>query len=340
MSAETHVSVNGVRKAAIALVAMGDDASAALFKHFQEHEVERIVREIATLGNITTDQNDQVLSELRQLALAGASVTAGGIDQAKRLLAKAMPADQSRKLLEKVATGVKTQAGFESLDKANPQQLAKFVMGEHPQTIAVILAHLNTANGAQLLGQLPDELRADVLMRMASLQEIPPDVIAHVSTVIEQKLRGLANVRREQRGGMRAVAELFNRMDKRMSREALEQIDALSPDTAVAIRNLMFVFDDLIQIEAAGIREMINRADKRTLTIALKGASEPVRQHFLTNMSKRAADLQKEEMESIGTVKLREVEKAQQEVVAVARALEEEGLITIGDASGSEGDGN
>jgi|SRR5579862_1821654 len=329
----TDAQVPGVRKAAIALVAMGDDASAALFKHFQEDEIERIVREIATLGNISTEQNDLVLTELRQLAIAGASVTAGGIDHAKRLLAKAMAPDQSRRLLDKVANGVKTQAGFDSLDKANPQQLAKFVVGEHPQTIAVILAHLSTTNGAQLLAQLPEELRTDVLMRMASLQDIPPDVIAHVSTVIQQRLRGLANVRREQRGGMRAVAELFNRLDKGMSRGALEQIEALSPDLAVSIRNLMFVFDDLIQIEAAGIREMINRADKRTLTIALKGASEPVRQHFLTNMSKRAADLQKEEMESMGTVKLREVEKAQQEVVGIARALEEEGLITIGDAA-------
>jgi flagellar motor switch protein FliG len=133
---------------------------------------------------------------------------------------------------------------------------------------------------------------------------------------------------------MRAVAELFNRLDKETSRSTLEQIEVASPDVALGIRNLMFVFDDLIHIEAAGIREMINRADKRVLTVALKGASEPVRQHFLTNMSKRAGDLQREEMESLGTVKLREVEKAQQEVVAIARTLEEEGVITLGDASG------
>lgn len=335
MTPDTQVS--GVRKAAIALVAMGDDASSALFKHFHEDEIERIVREIATLGNISTEQNDSVLTELRGLALSGASVTAGGVDHARRLLAKSMGPDQSRKLLDKVMSGVKTQAGFDSLDKANPQQLAKFVLGEHPQTIALILAHLNTANGAQLLAQLPEELRADVLMRMASLQDIPPDVIAHVSGVIQQRLRGLGAVQREQRGGMRAVAELFNRLNKTMSRTTLESIEAASPDVAAGIRNLMFVFDDLIHIEAAGIREMINRADKRALTIAMKGASEAVRQHFITNMSKRAADLQKEEMESLGNVKLREVEKAQQEIVGIARTLEEEGVITIGDAA-AEGD--
>jgi flagellar motor switch protein FliG len=332
MAAEAQVS--GVRKAAIALVAMGDDASSALFKHFHEDEIERIVREVATLGNISTEQNDQVLTELRQLAIAGASVTAGGVDQVRRLLAKSVSPDQSKRILDKVVSNAKTKAGFDSLDKANPQQLAKFVVGEHPQTIALILAHLNTANGALLLAQLPEELRADVLMRMASLQDIPPDVIAHISSVIDQRLRGLGAVRREQRGGMRAVAELFNRLDKETSRSTLEQIEVASPDVALGIRNLMFVFDDLIHIEAAGIREMINRADKRVLTVALKGASEPVRQHFLTNMSKRAADLQREEMESIGTVKLRDIERAQQEIVAIARALEEEGLITIGDTSG------
>jgi flagellar motor switch protein FliG len=332
MAAEAQVS--GVRKAAIALVAMGDDASSALFKHFHEDEIERIVREVATLGNISTEQNDQVLTELRQLAIAGASVTAGGVDQVRRLLAKSVSPDQSKRILDKVVSSAKTQAGFDSLDKANPQQLAKFVVGEHPQTIALILAHLNTANGALLLAQLPEDLRADVLMRMASLQDIPPDVIAHISSVIDQRLRGLGGMRREQRGGMRAVAELFNHLDKETSRSTLEQIEVASADVALGIRNLMFVFDDLVHIEAAGIREMINRADKRVLTVALKGASEPVRQHFLTNMSKRAADLQREEVESLGTVKLREVEKAQQEIVAIARTLEEEGVITLGDASG------
>jgi len=326
--------VSGARKAAIALVAMGEDASSALFKHFHEDEVERIVREIASLGNVTTEQNDQVLTELRQLALSGASVTAGGMDQARRLLAKSVSPDQSRRILDKVANTAKSQAGFDSLDKANPQQLAKFVLGEHPQTVALILAHLSAPNGAQLLGQLPEDLRADVLMRMASLKDIPPEVIAHVSSVIDQRLRGLGAMRREQRGGVRAVAKLFTHLDRATSRATLEHIEAVSPDVAGNIRNLMFVFDDLIQIEASAIREMIGRVDKRTLTVALKGASEPVRQHFLTNMSKRAADLQREEMESLGTIKLREIERAQQEVVAIARTLEEEGLITIGDSAG------
>jgi flagellar motor switch protein FliG len=169
---------------------------------------------------------------------------------------------------------------------------------------------------------------------MAGLGEIPPDIIARISTVIEQKLRGLGGPSREQRGGVRAVAEIFNCLDRRVSRPALERLEAASPDTANAIRNLMFVFDDLVHIDESGIREIVTRADKKTLTIALKGASEEIRQRFLKNMSKRAGEMLREEMDVLGAVRLREVEKAQREIVAVARKLEEEGLIVTGAAAG------
>jgi flagellar motor switch protein FliG len=185
-----------------------------------------------------------------------------------------------------------------------------------------------------LLEQLPDDLRADVLLRMSSLGDIPPDVIARIATVIEQRLRGLGGPSREQRGGVRAVAELFNCLDRGIRSPALARLESMAPDTAAAIRNLMFVFDDIVNIDESGIREIVNRADKKTLTIALKGASEPIRVLFFNNMSKRAVDLMKEEMEMMGAVRLRDVEKAQQEVVAIARKLEEEGLITTGAGAG------
>jgi flagellar motor switch protein FliG len=177
-------------------------------------------------------------------------------------------------------------------------------------------------------------MRTDVLMRMASLGEIPPDVIARISSVIEQRLRGLGGQTREQRGGVRAVAELFNCLDRGVRSPALERLEALAPETATAVRNLMFVFEDLVNIEEAGIREIVNRADKKVLTLALKGASEAIRERFFSNMSKRAVDLMKEEMEILGAVRLREVEKAHQEIVAIARKLEEEGLISTGAGAG------
>jgi flagellar motor switch protein FliG len=328
--------LTGVRKAAIAIVAMGDDASSHLFKFFQEDEIERVIREIALLGAVAPEVNDSVLGELRTLTLSGASLTTGGVEHARRLLSKTLGPEQSRRILDRVIHSFQAKAGFASLEKANPQQLSKFILGEHPQTVALILAHLNAGSAAQLLSQLPDEMRADVVMRMASLEDIPPDVIMRVSDVIDQRLKALGGPRREQRGGVRAVADLFNRLDRNLSRAALEHIEGAAPELAVAIRNLMFVFDDLVQIEDSGIREIINRADKKALTVALKGASEEIRQRFFGNMSKRAADLLKEEMEVLGAVRLRDVEKAQHEVVAVARALEEEGLITTG-GDGGEG---
>jgi len=328
--------VTGARKAAIALVAMGEEASAALLKHFPEEEIELIAREIAALGAVPAALNDQVLTELRQAAVDSGATTIGGMDQARRLLARSLGPDQSRRILDRVTQAVHAKAGFASLEKANPQQLVKFILGEHPQTIALILAHLTAPAAARLLAALPDDVRADALMRMASLEDIPPEVVARVSDVIDQRVKALGGPRREQKGGLRAVAELFNQLDKGMSKAALERIEASAPEMAVSIRNFMFVFDDLIHVEDAGIREIINRADKRELTIALKGASEDVRQRFMANMAKRAAELLKEEMDMLGAVKLRDVEKAQQAVVAVARALEEEGVIQTSDGGAGE----
>jgi flagellar motor switch protein FliG len=171
-------------------------------------------------------------------------------------------------------------------------------------------------------------------MRMASIEEISPDVIGRISSVIDQRLNSLGSGSRETHGGVRAVAELFNRLDRSVSQPALERIEAESQDMAVQIRNLMFVFEDIATVEDTGIREIVNRSDKRVLTIALKGASEEIRQRFFGNMSKRAGELLKEEMEIMGAVRLRDVEKAQHDVVAIARKLEEEGLITTGAGAG------
>ncbi len=326
-------AVSGVRKAAIALVALGEESAASIFKFLGEHEIESIAREIASLGAVPADLGEQVLLELNSSA-TGARPALGGVEQARRLLARSLGPEQSRRIVDRIVKSMNTSAGFASLERANPTQLSKFFLGEHPQTTALILAHLPSPVAAQLLEQLPDDMRTDVLLRMASLGEIPPDVIARISSVIEQRLRGLGGPSREQRGGVRAVAELFNCLDRGVRSPALEKLEELAPDTAAAVRNLMFVFEDLVNVEEAGIREIVNRADKKVLTLALKGASEAIRDRFFVNMSKRAVDLMKEEMEVLGAVRLREVEKAHQEIVAIARKLEEEGVISTGAGAG------
>jgi flagellar motor switch protein FliG len=273
-----------------------------------------------------------VLDEFHQTSVSAEYATRGDFDYASRVLNKAFGTDPARRLIERLVRSFQSTAGFTSIEKADPQQLSKFILGEHPQTIAVILAHLNSGSAAQLVSQLPDDLRADVLMRMASIDEILPEVIGHISSVIDQRLKSLGGRSREQHGGVKAVAELFNRLDRAVSQRALETVEERSQDLAVQIRNLMFVFDDLANVEDTGIREIVNRADKKSLTVALKGASEAIRERIFSNMSKRAGDLLREEMELMGAIRLREVEKAQQEIVSIARKLEDEGLITTGAA--------
>jgi flagellar motor switch protein FliG len=326
--------LSAARKAAIVMMALGEERSAQVFKHLQEHEIEALVREVAQAGSVSAEVGESVLTEFQEMTDAMGNIASGGVDQARRLLNKSLGPEQSRRIIDRVVRSFSATAGFASLEKANPQQLSKFILGEHPQTIAVILAHLNPGSAAQLVSLLPDDLRADVIMRMASIDEILPEVIGRISTVIEQRLKSLGGPSREQHGGLKAVAELFNRMERGLSQRALEMVEERSQDLAVQIRNLMFVFDDLAKVEDVGIREIVNRADKKALTISLKGANEEIRTRFFTNMSKRAVEMLKEEMDLLGAVRLRDVEKAQQEIVAIARKLEEEGVITTGGGAG------
>jgi flagellar motor switch protein FliG len=327
-------TLSGPKKAAILVLTLGEDATAGLFKHLNEEEIERVMKEVASLGAVKADAGERVLEEFHQMARAANFVARGGVEHARRLLQKSFGTDTAHRILDRVVRSFKSTAGFQSLEKADPQQLSKFILAEHPQTIALILAHLAASNAAQLVSLLPDALRADVLMRMANLDEISPEVIGRISQVIEQRLKTLGGPSREQHGGVRAVAELCNRLERSISQPVLEAIEGASPDLAVSIRNLMFVFDDLRSVDNNGLREIVQRADKKVLTIALKGASEDIRTRFFENMSKRAAEMLKDEMEVLGAVRLREVEKAQQDVVAIARKLEEEGLIVTGAAAG------
>jgi len=326
--------LSGPKKAAILVLTLGEEAASELFKHLQEEEIERITKEITAIGTVPSESGERVLEEFHGMARAASFVARGGVDYARRLLSRSFSPDTAHRIIDRVVRSFKSTAGFASLEKADPQQLSKFILAEHPQTIALILAHLATANAAQLITLLPDALRADVLTRMANLDEISPDVIGRISAVIEQRLRTLGGPTREQHGGVRAVAEVCNRLDRSVTQSVLESIEGASPELAVSIRNLMFVFDDLRTIENTGLREIIQRADKKSLTIALKGASEDIRTRFFENMSKRAAEMLKDEMEVMGAVRLREVEKAQQDIVAIARKLEEEGLIVTGAAAG------
>jgi flagellar motor switch protein FliG len=226
--------------------------------------------------------------------------------------------------------------GFSSLEKVNPQQLSKFIQNEHPQTIALILAHLSASQAAELIASLPEDMRSEIIIRMANLEEISPEIVKKISGVLDQKLEALGSYSLEEYGGVKAVAELFNRMDRRASRSVLEQIESRDPELTASIRDLMFVFEDILLIDDQGIMEILKRADKKSLAIGLKGANEELQAKFFRNMSQRAAEMMKEEMEYLGPIRVKEVEKAQHEVVEIVRGLEEEGVLVIGGAGGDE----
>jgi flagellar motor switch protein FliG len=333
----TQPQISGSRKAAIMLVLMGDEASAGIFRYMQEDEIQEISKEISRLGEINPEIADSVLEEFYRLTLAKAFLGRGGPEFAKKLLVKAFGSDSSKKLLDYLNISLQSElVGFDNLQKADPVQLSKFIQSEQPQTIALVLAHLNPSQAAALLGSLPAALRADVVMRMASLEQISPDVINKITSILEQKLRSLGDFSRESYGGIRAVAELINRMETKSAAAILEKIEGDNPSLALSIRNLMFVFDDVLLIDDAGMREILQRVDKKALTIALKGTGEELRNQFFRNMSQRAVEMMKEDMEVLGPVKVRDVETSQQQIVSVVRKLDESGVISLKGGSNDE----
>jgi flagellar motor switch protein FliG len=332
----TVENVKGTRKAATLLVLLGEEVSSQLMKFFWEDEVEKISREMSILNNVPPDLGESVLEEFHNMALARHYMSAGGIEFTKKVLQKALGPDMAKRVIERVTKSIESSVGFNALEKADPHQLSKFIQNEHPQTIALILAHLDPSQGAELLASLPEEIRSNIIVRMASLGEISPEVIKRISLILDQKLRSLGTYSREAMGGTRAVAELVNKMDRTDSRAILEKIENEKPDLAVAIRNLMMVFEDILSVDNVGVREILQRVDKKTLTIALKGTNEELQAHIFKNMSQRAVEMMKEDMEALGPVRVRDVEKSQQEVVEIIRRLEEEGLVNIRGGGGDE----
>ena len=326
-----------LRKAAILLVALGEEASAELLAQLNEDEIGKVSREIAKLTAITAEQAEAVLEEFHHIANAGDYVARGGIDFARKLLMRAFEPEHAKKLLDRLTKALGADAAsFDALQKADPQQLAKFIHNEHPQTIALVLSHLSYTQAAALLTSLPAAMRSDVSQRMASLDQISPDIIHKIAAVIGGKLKALGEFSRESYGGVRAVAEMLNRLDSTTSRDILEHIEQQDTNLADTIRHLMFVFEDLLLIDPMGLKEVLGKADRKALTVALKGTSEQLRNHILSCMSQRGSDMLREDMVSLGPVKIKEVEAAQQSIIAVVRRLESEGVLSLKGAVGEQ----
>jgi flagellar motor switch protein FliG len=334
---EKEAILEGLHKAAILMVLLGDQASAEIFKQLDEDEVQLVSKEIARITSISSEQSETVLEEFYQMTVAHDYVLKGGIDYARKILVGAFGPDAARRVLDRLVKAIGNDATtFDALQKADPQQLAKFIHSEHPQMIALILSHLNATQAAGLLTSLPPEIRADVAQRMASLDQISPEIIAKVATIIGQKLKALGEFSRESVGGVRAVSELLNRLDSTSSKEILDKIELQDANLAETIRHLMFVFEDLLLVDQGGIKEVLARVDRKMLTVALKGTSEELKKHFLECMSQRGSEMMREDMEALGPIKIKEVEAAQQQIIAIVRQLESEGVVSLKGAVGEQ----
>jgi flagellar motor switch protein FliG len=326
-----HVkTVSGMQKTAALLATLGEKTSAQVIKHLNEEEVQRVTQAIAQLEHLSSSEAEHVLEEYNQMLLAQQYVVKGGLDYARSMLFNAFGPEVAGRLLDRLRERMAAEnANFDALQKADPQQLAKFIHNEHPQTIALVLSHLGATQAASLLSSLPQELQTDIAMRMAHIDQISPDIINKIAVVIEQKLKTLGEFNRESYGGVRAVAEMINRLDLNVSKDIMSSIEQADGKLFETIRHLMFVFEDLMQLDVRDLKELIQRVDRKILTVALKGTSEQLKTRIFGVMSQRSADMLKEDIEVIGAVKIREVEAAQQQIIALIRDMEKEGSITL-----------
>lgn len=335
MSTTERVTLSGTRKAAILLSVLGEDGAAPILRNLPDEDLERVTEELVQMGQIPVDVTLQVLEEYQEMLTVQECAAAGGQDVAVRLLVKAFGENGARNMVDRLTQSDEAKLlRLETLKKADPQQLARFLVGEHSQTKALVLGHLDAKQASALLMKLEPEVRADCVRRLANLGNFSPETAAKVSAVLNRRLRSVGDQSRKSGNGFRNIAELMNRLDAVTAREILDNIEREEPKLAISIRDLMFTFDNFLEVPEQEMRELMSSLDKKTLMIALKGASEDVRSHFYRTMSSRAVEMMKEDSEVMGPVRSKEVAKAQGEIVAIARKLESEGKIVLK----SEGD--
>ena len=319
------------QKAAAMVVMLGEEVASSVMSHLNEVEIEQLSREISNTGPISAEASEENAEELYQMLVANRFVTEGGVDFARKVILKTLGAGSANRIIDRLSSSYASYNAFQSIDKVNPLQLSQFIQHEHPQTIALILAHLGPRSAAELLESLPEEIQGEAAVRMSNIDEISSDVIGSIASVLEEKLKPVGNYgENEGFGGIRAVAEMFNRLDRRMSRAVLEQIDKETPEIASSIRQLMFIFEDIASLDDPAMREIPQRIDKKAIGQALKGTSTELQNQFFRNMSGRAVEMLREEMEIMGPIKMRDVHAAQQKIVEIVRQLEEEGVISVG----------
>jgi flagellar motor switch protein FliG len=330
MSSLPGQPVSGARKAAILLSLIGEEASAPILRNLHESDLERVTEEITNLTRVPVEMTVQVLEEYHQIMAAQEFMAVGGQDVAERLLVRAFGENGAKSMVQKIArTGDGSSFKGDAMKKADPQKLARFLSKEQAQTRALIVGNLEAKQASALLMNLEPAVRADCVKRLATMGSFSPEVASKVSNVLSRRLRSGADQTSQGKPGVKNLAEVMNRLEPNAARAILETIEGEEPKLAIGIRDLMFTFENFLEVPEPDLRELMNSIDKKTLMIALKGATHELQAKIYRTMSSRAVEMLKEDSEMMGPVRNKEVSKAQSEIVAIARKLEAEGKIVL-----------
>lgn len=326
-AAQTH-NLNGVQKAALLMIALEVETAAEVFKYLEATDVEQISAEISQVRNTPSQTVDQILLEFYNMVTAREYMLEGGIEYAQAILEKSFGLNRAVEIIEKVKN-LTTLRGFDILKKVDSTQLVTFLNKEHPQTIALILSHLNPEQTANALRELPDAMRSEVAFRIATLGKISPQTLKKIEKTVDE-MAGLTMSQTVGKiGGPKALAQILNRASISLSKDILDKIESADPTVAGEIQRLMFLFDDLINVQDKDLQKILREIDRKDLVLALKTADEKLRNKIFANMSERASDLLKEELQYMGMVKLKEVEAAQARIIEIVKTLEENGEISL-----------
>ena len=327
--------IRGLQRAAILLISLGPERSAGIFKHLKEEEIEELTLEIANTRSVTPQVKEQVINEFYEVCLAQQYIAEGGINYAKDLLEKALGSEKAMDVIGKLTASLQVRP-FEFVRKTDATQLINFIQDEHPQTIALILSYLAPQQASQVVSALTPERQADVARRIATMDRTSPDVVKEVEKVLESKLASLVNQDYTIIGGVDAVVEILNSVDRGTERHIMETLELESPELAEEIRKKMFVFEDILLLDDRAIHRVLRDVENNDLSVALKNANEDVKNAIFNNVSKRLAVMIKEDMDFMGPVRVTDVEEAQQKIVNIIRKLEDAGEIVISRGGGDE----
>lgn len=332
---DKSTELTGKQKAAILLISLGPDVSAQVYKHLSEEEIERLTLEISGVRKVESKDKEGIIEEFHQIALAQEYITQGGIGYAKTILEKALGGDQAQTIINRLTSSLHVKP-FDFARKADPSQILNFIQNEHPQTIALILSYLDSIQAGQILSELPQDMQADIAKRIALMDSTSPEIINEVEQLLERKLSTSVTQDYTQTGGIETVVDVLNGVDRSTERTILEALEVQDPELAEEIKKRMFVFEDIVTLDNRSIQRVIRDVDNEDLMLALKVASEEVKNVIFKNMSNRMAETFMEEMEYLGPVRLRDVEEAQTRIVSTIRRLEESGIIVVARGGGED----